>query len=90
MMKDGVEAIAVAGINTALDTVLLLTAAGQPLNAAVESSRILTVQSVRDHLQGQLGSKSASVITHTLATPNIETPSPSTAPATTPQPQTVD
>ncbi|MPQ69382.1 hypothetical protein [Pseudomonas sp. MWU12-2323] len=92
MMIDGVEDIAVAGINTALDTVLLLTAAGQPVAAAVESSRILTVQSVREHLQKNLGNKNASVITHTLANPSTEAPStaPSQSPTPNPLPQTAD
>lgn len=92
MMKDGVEAIAVAGVNTALDTVLMLTAAGQPVKAAVESSRILTLQSVRDHLQQQLGNRNAAEITHTLASPPVpETSTASTpAPSTSPQLQTID
>jgi len=71
MIKDGVGNIAVASVNTALDTVLVLTAAGQSTASAVESSRILTAQSVRNHLEEQLGNKSASVITHRLATSTV-------------------
>lgn len=57
-----------AGIDTALDTVLLLTAAGQSVEAAVESSRVLTKQSVREHLNEKLANKNAAGITNTLAT----------------------
>jgi hypothetical protein len=71
MIKDGVGNIAVASVNTALDTVLILTAAGQSTASAVEASRILTIQSVRNHLEQQLGNKSASVITHKLATSTV-------------------
>lgn len=71
MIKDGVGNIAVASMNTALDTVLILTAAGQSTASAVEASRILTIQSVRNHLEQQLGNKSASAITHKLATSTV-------------------
>lgn len=78
MIKDGVKNIAIASVNTALDTVLVLTAAGQPTASAVETSRILTAQSVRDHLEAQLGNKSASVITQKLASSSV-VPVPSSA-----------
>jgi hypothetical protein len=71
MIKDGVGDIAAASVNTALDTVLILTAAGQSTASAIESSRILTIESVRNLLEQQLGNKSASVITHKLATSSV-------------------
>lgn len=71
MIKDGVGDIAAASVNTDLDTVLILTAAGQSTASAVESSRILTIESVRSLLEQQLGNKSASVITHKLATSSV-------------------
>ncbi|OLU00876.1 hypothetical protein BVK86_20310 [Pseudomonas reinekei] len=73
MIKDGVGNIAAASVNTALDTVLVLTAAGQSTASAVESSRILTIESVRKLLEEQLGNKSASVNTHKLATSTVVT-----------------
>lgn len=84
MMKDGVIEHCEAGINTVCDTILLLTAAGQKVEHAVESARILTLQSVKETLENKLGNRSASVITHTLATENAQAPTPA------PQPQTVD
>lgn len=43
MMIDGVEKRIEAGVNTALDMVEVLVAAGQPLKAAIATSRILGV-----------------------------------------------
>jgi len=68
MMIDGVEKRIEAGVNTALDMVEVLVAAGQPLKSAIATSRILTMEVVRESLAKNLANKSGSVITHTLAT----------------------
>ncbi|MGO4801151.1 hypothetical protein ACEN2T_17875 [Pseudomonas sp. W22_MBD1_FP4] len=94
MMKDGVENRIETAVKAALMTVELLVAAGQPLKSASAASEKLTMQAVRASLAKELGNKSGSVITHTLATtPAVEQAVPSPAPAKrrtkAKQPQTV-
>lgn len=89
MMIDGVEKRIEAGVNTALDMVEVLVAAGQPLKSAIATSRILTMEVVRESLANHFGNKSGSVITHTLAaTPgqNVPVPTLETAKAEEPEP----
>lgn len=91
MMIDGVEKRIEAGVNTALDMVEVLVAAGQPLKSAIATSRILTMEVVRESLAKNLANKSGSVITHTLATtPAQPEPVPPQQAAKTKQHQTVD
>lgn len=91
MMIDGVEKRIEAGVNTALDMVEVLVAAGQPLKSAIATSRILTMEVVRESLAKNLANKSGSVITHTLAaTPAQPEPVPPQHAAKTKQHQTVE
>ncbi|MCC9289428.1 hypothetical protein [Pseudomonas aeruginosa] len=91
MMIDGVENRIEAGVNTALDMVEVLDAAGQPLIAAIATSRILRMEVVRESLAKYLAYKSGSVITHTSATtPAQSRPVPAQHTAQTNQHQTVD
>lgn len=95
MMKDGVEKRIETAAKTALTTVELLVAAGQPLKSASAASEKLTMAGVRESLAKELGNKSGPVITHTLATtPAVEPTQPAPAPAKrrtkAKQPQTVD
>ena len=91
MMIDGVEKRIEAGVNTALDMVEVLVAAGQPLKSAIATSRILTMEVVRESLAKNLANISGSVITHTLATtPAQPEPVPPQQAAKTKQHQTVE
>ncbi len=91
MMIDGVEKRIEAGVNTALDMVEVLVAAGQPIKTAIATSRILTMEVVRESLAKNLGNKSGSVITHTLATTPAQSGSvPTQHRSKTKQQQTVD
>ena len=91
MMIDGVEKRIEAGVNTALDMVEVLVAAGQPLKSAIATSRILTMEVVRESLAKNLGNKSGSVITQTLATtPAQPEPVPPQQAAKTKQHQSVE
>lgn len=90
MMIDGVEKRIEAGVNTALDMVEVLVAAGQPLKSAIATSRILTMEVVRESLASHFGNKSGSVITHTLATTPAQTvPVPALETAKAEEPETV-
>lgn len=90
MMQDGMEKRIESGVNTALDMVELLVAAGQPLKTAVAVSRTLTMQAVRESLAQDFSNKSGSVITHTLATtPVPPTPAPAQRRTKTNKPLTV-
>lgn len=91
MMIDGVEKRIEAGVNTALDMVEVLVAAGQPLKSAIATSRILTMEVVRESLAKNLANKSGSVITHTLAATAAQPePVPPQQAAKTKQHQTVE
>jgi hypothetical protein len=83
-MKEGLVEHWEAGINTACNTILLLAAAGQKVEHAVEAARILTLQSVKETLEEKLGNRSASEINHSQARETAQAPTP------TPQPQAVD
>lgn len=67
MIKHGVGRYVETGVCTALDTVELLVATGLPLREARRAAEAMTLNTMAQQIERDLGRRSASQITHHLA-----------------------